>query len=495
MVRGDNVIDFPGPERKRGPKRRLNGPAQPPTDLADVRGLAPGLGWPWDEQLVQPELFARRDQRAGYVVRLELDDTHPPIWRRLLLASDLSLPDLHDVVQVAMGWSDSHLHRFTMGPWQKDPQMASFLTAGDVEEGECDGPLEADSRLDEVLAEPGQRLFYDYDFGDGWKHTLRLEKVLPWQDDDPPAQCLAGRRACPPDDVGGLPGFEEVLEALAGRVAPGQEEWMRQKLQWLPPGYDPAYFSVEKTNALLTSSPTSFEESWRPDVYDVLNRLPRDYQLRMEALLAAAAIRLGSASRQPSDAEIMAEVNRYQTLLEVVGDGLTLTGAGYLPPKVVKYLYDTFDMSAEWIGMGNREDQTWPIASLRRSATQMGLLRKAKNRLAVTRLGARLAGSSPELLAHIYGHLPAGTGSQVDAGMLAMVHVAGGLSWSDAMDQAVPFMEALGWMSADGLMVRAMWAESEPTRTIVGHLAGGRERVSDVATRVLSRAFPKPPGS
>ena len=182
---GDNVIPFPG---RRTPLHR-------------------------------PVLLPRRETPATFVVRVDLDDAEPPIWRRVRLASDLTLAQLHEIVQVVMGWTDSHLHQFTMGAAATDGPVQPFLTPFDEMDAfdgiDEDGIMEADVRLDEVLASAGDELAYAYDFGDNWQHTLLLESVEERAADEPDAVCVAGERACPPEDVGGAPGYEEFLEALA----------------------------------------------------------------------------------------------------------------------------------------------------------------------------------------------------------------------------------------------------------------------------------------
>lgn len=199
----------------------------------------------------QPRLLRRRTTRVAYVVRVDLDDARPPIWRRVRLASDLTLDRVHDILQVVMGWSNEHLHQFQMGPDTKDLRIRGFLTDFDLGEGE-EGIPERDVRLDQVLAKPGQRLFYWYDFGDSWHHTVKLEKVEPWRGGDPEAFCLTGRRACPPEDVGGMWGYAELLDALDGELGDDPES-MREKLEWLSPGYDPADFDVHEVNRILTT--------------------------------------------------------------------------------------------------------------------------------------------------------------------------------------------------------------------------------------------------
>lgn len=147
----------------------------------------------------------RRRRRAtepyGVTVRVDLVDAKPPVWRRLVLPSTLRLDQLHGVLQAVFDWTDSHLHRFTLGEdaWGGDGE--SYLCPYDVEEGDDDGVPESEVRVDEVLAAPGEVLTYLYDYGDNWHHRLVVEEVGPAVDD---VQLLAGHGAAPPDDSGGI---------------------------------------------------------------------------------------------------------------------------------------------------------------------------------------------------------------------------------------------------------------------------------------------------
>src|SRR3954447_11113761 len=171
-----------------------------------------------------PTLLPAPSEVRGFRVRLDLHGAKPPVWRRLELPGDLTLPRVHDVIQAAMGWTDSHLLRFRTGQDHRSPY---FVTHFDLEEGE-DGTLEDDVRLDQLVAEKGDELWYEYDFGDGWDHKLVVEAVL---DEPPPvARCTGGRMACPPEDCGGLGGYEE----LAAWVRSGYDEAQ------LPQGFEDA---------------------------------------------------------------------------------------------------------------------------------------------------------------------------------------------------------------------------------------------------------------
>jgi hypothetical protein len=145
-------------------------------------------------------------------VRVDLKDTRPPCWRRLELSSDLFLDELHLVLQAAFGWTDSHLHHFASGLSRRDPLTEYYLCSWLAEDGH-DGLPEDQVRLDEVLVDAGDRLFYLYDFGDGWEHTIKLEAVLPRRTGGPQAVCVAGRRDGPPENCGGVSAYELICAA------------------------------------------------------------------------------------------------------------------------------------------------------------------------------------------------------------------------------------------------------------------------------------------
>lgn len=170
-----------------------------------------------DPALVRQIFPSRRRPRRGdtvsYRVRIDLRGTKPPVWRRLELASDLHLDELHTVIQVAFDWSDTHLYLFASGsgPYERDAEH--YLCPYEAEEGQVGIPAE-EVRLDEVLTDAGDKLFYVYDFGDDWKHLIKLEAVAEFSDTAPRTQCTAGRRPGPLEDCGGVDAYEAGAEGI-----------------------------------------------------------------------------------------------------------------------------------------------------------------------------------------------------------------------------------------------------------------------------------------
>jgi hypothetical protein len=179
-----------------------------------------------------------------YQIKVTLLGTKPPIWRRLLVPSTLSLARLHDVLQTTMGWAGGHMHEFRTADRHfgiPDPEDRSM--GMQVEN-------ERSIRLSSVLRRAGAKLIYTYDFGDNWEHAVVLEKLLPAQlslDLEYPI-CIDGKLACPPDDCGGIPGYYELIEALADPEHDRHEEIS----EWITDGFDPRAFSVENVNQMLS---------------------------------------------------------------------------------------------------------------------------------------------------------------------------------------------------------------------------------------------------
>ena len=176
-----------------------------------------------------------------YGIKVTLLGTKPPIWRRLLVPASMTLAKLHDVLQTAMGWHDCHMHEFRAGErhfGRPDPEDISM--GMQVEN-------ERNIRLSSVFRRPGAKLVYTYDFGDNWEHAIVLEKLLPLLPDMTSPICIDGSLACPPDDCGGIPGFYELLDALAD---PNHEQHQEMR-DWIGGDFDPQAFSAEEVNRKL----------------------------------------------------------------------------------------------------------------------------------------------------------------------------------------------------------------------------------------------------
>lgn len=174
-----------------------------------------------------------------YQIKVSLDGIRPPIWRRIVVPGDITLDKLHRILQIVMGWEDYHLHQFTIAGKR-------YGDAGQDEFGELGLLDERRHTLRQLLPRKGLRFKYEYDFGDSWQHTLVVEKIMISEEAGPYPACLAGKRACPPEDIGGVWGYEQYLAVLQHPEHPQHDEW----LQWRGE-FDPEAFDLEKVNAEL----------------------------------------------------------------------------------------------------------------------------------------------------------------------------------------------------------------------------------------------------
>jgi hypothetical protein len=150
----------------------------------------------------------------------------------------MTLADLHEAIQVAMGWNGGHLHVFDIGG-------RSYGDPASVDDVSDENRL----TLSGAQKAGGARFGYTYDFGDDWEHVISIEKTLPASQGAACPTCIAGKRACPPEDCGGPWGYQELLEILADPNHPERAE----RLEWLDGEFDPEDFSVEIANAALAA--------------------------------------------------------------------------------------------------------------------------------------------------------------------------------------------------------------------------------------------------
>ena len=180
-------------------------------------------------------MSSKKQPVSVYQLKVTLKESKPPIWRRIQVNSDITLYKLHQILQVVMGWFDSHLHQF-------------------VVHGECYGipdpkfdlelKNEKKVKLSQVISKAGDLFIYEYDFGDGWKHVILLEKILQPEVGAHYPICLEGKRACPPEDCGGIWGYDNLLEAIRDSNHPGHKDM----LEWVGDSFDPEEFDVDVIN-------------------------------------------------------------------------------------------------------------------------------------------------------------------------------------------------------------------------------------------------------
>ena len=406
----------------------------------------------------QPPIAAgrrpRRDEVVTYRVRIDIKEAKPPIWRRLELGSDMLLNDLHEVIQASFGWTDSHLHRFSLGTSVWDPGVETYLSGFDLDDGdlgrgdfgEADGIAETDVRLDEVLVEAGDRLQYVYDYGDSWEHVVRLEKVIDRSAQAAWAVCTDGRRGGPPEDCGGIGGYEELL---------AQDEEEAEE------------FDLEDVNDVLSMLQP---DARLPGPVAALLRSVHGHPVERPLAELISAASLAEPARMDL-VQATPMVRRYVWLLDRVGEaGIKLTESGYLPPVHVAAASVELNLGEEWIGKGNREIQTMPVLELRESAQKMGLLRKQHGRVLVTKQGQELRRDPVGLWWHLVARaLWQGSESiERKAGLVSLLGVAAGqdINAEPFRLLLIDILSAMGWRNANGTPL-GVWSGTGAARETV----------------------------
>ena len=206
-------------------------------------------------------------QPQVYELKVTLRGPKPPIWRRFRVRDDTTLEKLHDLLQQIMGWTDSHLHQFVARGicyGHRDPEL----------------PPRQDEKqvlLRQVLKKPKDRLIYEYDFGDSWEHLVVVEQVLAHEPRARYPVILAGKRACPPEDCGGVSGYDRLLDVLATPRHPEH----RDIVEWVGGSFDPEAFDVGALNRAFQGGWYLPEEA-RADPPRSKTALPRQTSLRLD---------------------------------------------------------------------------------------------------------------------------------------------------------------------------------------------------------------------
>lgn len=455
----------------------------------------------------------RRPVRERFRLRITLLDSDPEIWRTLDVDGSLRLDELHDAIQLVMGWRDVHLHEISeLDPtarasrlpqigrpprrWMPDDQLADAsdgLAYSGFEQQLLD---EREADVASVFEPFDGPLFYWYDFGDDWMHRIDLIEREPVDAPDasiatdasmPPwsrrVELVAGERRGPLEDSGGPHGYAELLEKLAD-ADPARHldasTWAAAII-WPEASIDPDAFDREAIDrelelrfevpsdmsGLRTGDDSDPVDETAP-IVDLLQRLPGPLRSELRRRLRTA----GALEPVMIEADAAARMVRpFAWLCERVGaDGLTLTKAGWMPPAVVHEGMTELGWIDDWIGASNREDITWPMRTLRETARRYGLVRVAKGRLLRTAVGARLQDDPVALWRHLATATVERTRSEAErmtTVLLAVEVVCGTRGEFTRFGNAVALgLDALGWSRSNGMpldaydgieMVRDVW--------------------------------------
>lgn len=373
-----------------------------------------------------------------YRIRVHLDDSDPTIWRRLDLRSNLTLDLVHQVLQVAFDWTDSHLHRFSLGGGAFDHHSQLFLCPYDVDNKEWpdeddDGLPAADTRLDETLSEPGDVLHYLYDYGDNWELTLRLEEVCAAETGCPAAVVVDGERAAPPEDCGHLVDSDSLSQVLA----------------------DPAFFDLGRVNGGFDSAYFVLREAGIDErLVELVHRLT--YTPYGDDLTVAALTLIGPQSLDAVD--LPDNLRPYNWFLDRAKDGgIALTSAGYLKPVDVGESSKVVPAMHDWIGKRYREIDCDPLLRFRQGVQSLGLLRKHKGTLLLTKAGTAAQRDPDRLWDHLAGRLipKSDMTFETQATLLMLAFAAASTDSALPFEKVAALLTELDWRHADGRPVSA----------------------------------------
>ena len=182
-----------------------------------------------------------KNYKQVYQFRIFLRDVEPPVWRRIQVPETYTFWDLHVAIQDSMGWLDCHLHEFDI----RQPAFGKEVRIGIPDDDAMSGAEILpgwEQHISDYFNPDSRTAAYCYDFGDSWEHVITLEKIVSREKGKRYPVCLAGERACPPEDSGGPPGYMELLEILAD---PDDEEHAR-RLEWVGEDFNPEGFSPDE---------------------------------------------------------------------------------------------------------------------------------------------------------------------------------------------------------------------------------------------------------
>jgi hypothetical protein len=190
-----------------------------------------------------------------YQLKIELRDSNPQVWRCIQVDPEISFSDLHDIIQLSMGWEKDHMYHFNVGKLKIYDFEERIDDYSDLAERDS-----MDTFLDELIKRAKSKVFYTYDFGDSWEHVIQLEKKIPVEEHKSYPICIDGGGACPPEDCGGIWGYQNMLKILTDQTHPEYEEM----IEWIGEGWDADYFDMDHVNSVLQDYQTQVEEIYEP---------------------------------------------------------------------------------------------------------------------------------------------------------------------------------------------------------------------------------------
>lgn len=401
---------------------------------------------------------------------MDLDDTRPPVWRRIEVSGQTPLDTFHRLLQAAMGWSDDHLHQFRQGTRRDSPE---FLSAFDVAEG-ASGIAETEVQLSQVLREPGDKLGYTYDFGDGWEHTIKLEKVLP----EPPElpRCTKGRRACPPEDIGGVHAYEELSAWIRDGAPEAYEAYTFEPeiiQEWLEPDWHPDTFDEQEATRAMQAVGTG-RIRMAPKLTEFLATQPPGVKEGVEELLRDDAWSVQISGEGVLGAEMVAP---FTSFMKVIGTGVKLTQTKTLPRAVIQEYAELSGIADWWPRALSSEANVAPVAEVHELARDLGLVYLRKGSLLPTSQACELEDNPESWNDFLAQQLPLGSNDLDQAAGWATLLVAGSDIEFEYWEPAISdLLAALGWRTTIGGGLTTPPRPYNPTLDLLGIFVRGLDR-------------------
>lgn len=310
--------------------------------------------------------------KSIYQIKVTLQDSKPTIWRRFLVGDNVTLHNLHDILQIVMGWTNSHLHHFIVdGEYYSEPFDDDFATV--------ETKNEVRYKLNQFVRGEGFKFRYEYDFGDGWMHNLIVEKILPVEKGVHYPVCIKGKRACPPEDVGGVWGYDDFLEAIANPNHPERKEM----LEWIGADFDPDRFDMERINERLRHPRRQKDDE------------ERDYSqphqtVGEEILVKIANWVSGLEEQQIAVTELLAVRRDMVAFLSFLNENRVVgtQSTGNLPLKAIREVCAKFvnppmldNKIDDRVFKLRSEDEVWPLFFLHTLANTSGLVTGGQARI------------------------------------------------------------------------------------------------------------------
>ncbi|MGP9723929.1 plasmid pRiA4b ORF-3 family protein [Corynebacterium sp. AOP40-9SA-29] len=413
----------------------------------------------FDEGIPERRHLRRDPLPEAHTFRLtvQINNSDPSIWREIEVRSDVRLSRLHDVIQAAFLWQDYHLHRFSLGGDDFDPTAELFLCPFDVNEPEpcIAGTPARDVRIDETVQRPGDVLHYLYDYGDNWDLTITLTSVgaqTQAQAQDAPAVAfVAGERAAPPEDCGSRRTAEELAGVLLNLEDVGEEK-IRDRVA----GVDwavRAESDPEWASSLFGGFP--FFEQLRGELSDTF--FAGWLGVRLEAL-SQPRPELSTEDKAAALSGIM----RLLDLIDGGGDGVKLTGSGYLPPAIVTEAIVDLPAANNRIARGRTESKMAQILKLRTALTAAGLLRKSRGHLKLTSKGRKALVDPQVLWDQLVSRFPQqvvsddATSFDEEVTPLALLSVATTRTPMAEQEMIADLLTLWGWETRDGNLITGL---------------------------------------